>query len=138
RRVNALGADLVAVTGDLIVSGEAYVAPVGRALAGLRGRDGVFAVLGNHDYFGPSPALIRALAEGGVRVLRNESVHLPRGGAERYRLGESVLYVNAGVGTTGPPVRLGARAEITLLALERPGMPPITPQGALPLRRTRG
>ncbi len=34
-----------------------------------------------------------------------------------YRQGRSVLYVNRGIGTTGPPIRIGARAEITLLTL---------------------
>ena len=36
-----------------------------------------------------------------------------------YRLGEATLYVNRGLGTTGPPVRLGARPEIGLLTLRR-------------------
>ena len=34
-----------------------------------------------------------------------------------YQVGRSVLYVSRGAGTTGPPVRLGARAEIALLTL---------------------
>jgi predicted MPP superfamily phosphohydrolase len=29
------------------------------------------------------------------------------------------LYVNRGIGTTGPPIRLGAREEITVLELTR-------------------
>jgi predicted MPP superfamily phosphohydrolase len=37
-----------------------------------------------------------------------------------YRNGKAVLYVNRGAGTTGPPVRLGARAEIALLTLRTP------------------
>ena len=32
-----------------------------------------------------------------------------------YRLGKSQLYVNAGLGITGLPVRLGARPEIVVL-----------------------
>jgi hypothetical protein len=36
-----------------------------------------------------------------------------------YRIGKSLLYVNVGAGTTGPPVRLGARAELTLLVLKK-------------------
>ena len=34
-----------------------------------------------------------------------------------YRLGPSFLYVNRGLGTTGPPVRLGVRPEITVFTL---------------------
>jgi predicted MPP superfamily phosphohydrolase len=34
-----------------------------------------------------------------------------------YRIGPSFLYVNRGLGTTGPPVRLGVRPEITVFTL---------------------
>jgi uncharacterized protein len=34
-----------------------------------------------------------------------------------YRIGDAVLYVNRGLGTTGPPIRLGVRPEITLFTL---------------------
>lgn len=36
-----------------------------------------------------------------------------------YRLGETVLYVNAGLGTTGAPMRLGAPPEIMTFVLRR-------------------
>jgi len=53
-RVNALGADLVAVTGDLVDGRrehlEAEVAPFRE----LRARDGVFFVTGNHDFYSQS------------------------------------------------------------------------------------
>ena len=34
-----------------------------------------------------------------------------------YRVGEAHLYVNRGLGTTGPPIRIGARPEITIITL---------------------
>jgi hypothetical protein len=34
-----------------------------------------------------------------------------------YRLDRSVLYVNRGLGTTGPPIRLGVRPEIAIFTL---------------------
>jgi hypothetical protein len=34
-----------------------------------------------------------------------------------YRRGRSVLYVHPGLGTTGPPMRLGAAPEVTILVL---------------------
>jgi hypothetical protein len=34
-----------------------------------------------------------------------------------YRIGDNVLYVNRGLGTTGPPIRLAVRPEITLFTL---------------------
>jgi len=197
-RVNDLDVDLIAVTGDLITSGDYHVEPVARALGGLRAKDGVFACMGNHDYFTDGESFIRQLEDNGLPVLRNEGrlvrrddallwvagvddtwtgrndmaaalasrpagaptvllAHDPNlfpeavthgieltlsghthGGqlavpgfsrrltlarlitsftAGLYRIGRSTLYVSRGAGTTGPPVRLGARAEITVLTL---------------------
>jgi predicted MPP superfamily phosphohydrolase len=37
------------------------------------------------------------------------------------RVGNTVLYTTRGVGAWGPPVRVGAPPEITILTLTRPG-----------------
>lgn len=79
RRTNALGADVVTVTGDLIASGTDHIAPVARALGELRATDGVFAVMGNHDYFGAGEPLVWALRDRGVTVLRNDHRRLREG-----------------------------------------------------------
>ena len=42
--------------------------------------------------------------------------HKPRG---LFREGESWLYVNAGLGTTGPPLRLGVAPEVALIRLRK-------------------
>jgi hypothetical protein len=34
-----------------------------------------------------------------------------------YKIGESTLYVNRGLGTTGPPIRLGVPPEIAVITL---------------------
>jgi predicted MPP superfamily phosphohydrolase len=198
RRASGLGADLVAVTGDLIASGPSHVEAVARALGGLRAPDGVVACMGNHDYFGAGEPLVRALEHHGLHVLRNRTEVVRRGEAALaiagvddtwtgraelaraidgrpadafpillahdpdlfpeaarlgvrltlsghthggqvgvpflarrwnmarlvtrftaglYRLGPSALYVNRGVGTSGPPIRVGVAAEITLFTL---------------------
>jgi predicted MPP superfamily phosphohydrolase len=198
---NRLEPDLVAVTGDLIASGTAFVDVVAGALGNLRARDGVFAAMGNHDYFGIDDAMVHALEAAGLTVLRNRGVELQRGtgaiylagvddtwsrrhdlpralaarppgmpavllahdpvlfpeAAEQrvdlvlsghthggqvavpllarklnlarlitrftsgvYQLGKSTLYVNRGLGTTGPPVRLAVAPEIAVLTLRRP------------------
>jgi predicted MPP superfamily phosphohydrolase len=62
-RVNALGADLVAITGDLFDNGQDVLASGARSLAALRARLGVFAVLGNHDGFVGADRVAAALAE---------------------------------------------------------------------------
>jgi predicted MPP superfamily phosphohydrolase len=196
--VNELSADLIAVTGDLITSGDAYVAAIASALGRLRAPDGVFVSLGNHDYFTDAPALVSALEREDLTVLCNRGTTIARkdaalyvagaddtwtkradveramaarpGGAPAvllahdpelfpeavaagadlvlsghthggqfafpgfsrrwnlarvvtrfttglYRAGKATLYVSRGLGTTGPPIRLGARPEIAVLTL---------------------
>jgi uncharacterized protein len=192
--INRLQPDLVAVTGDLIVSGDRYTEAVAEVLGTLRARDGVFACMGNHDYFTDGEAFAQRLSRHGLIVLRNRGERvrglwvagvddtwtrrndMARALAERpdgapaillahdpnlfpeavergvaltlsghthggqlavpglsrrlnlarlitaftaglYRIGDATLYVSRGAGTTGPPVRLGARAEIAILTL---------------------
>jgi predicted MPP superfamily phosphohydrolase len=196
--VNRLGADLVAVTGDLITRGADFVPVVAGELGKLKARDGVFAAMGNHDYFTDGEAFAEALGAAGLTVLRNRGVSLRRGEAALYvagvddtwtrrhdvpaalaarpadapivmlahdpalypeavahgvdltlsghthggqlglpgfahrfnlarvmtrfttgvyRSGKSTLYVNRGLGTTGPPVRIAVAPEIALVTL---------------------
>jgi len=196
-RLNALDLDLMTVTGDLITHGSSHVSDVAAALGGLRARDGVYACMGNHDYFTDGEHFVRQLTRHGLTVLRNRGVVVERDGAQLYvagvddtwtsrhdvaraladrpagaptvllahdpnlfpeaiardveltlsghthggqlavpgvrrlslarfiteftaglyRRGRSWLYVNRGAGTTGPPVRLGAPAELAVLTL---------------------
>jgi predicted MPP superfamily phosphohydrolase len=201
-RANALGADLVALTGDYVTSGVHFHQAIAAALGRLKARDGVAAVMGNHDYFGDGEPLISAMRAAGIRVLRNERAIIVRGGdrlevagvddrwtrradiektlagrdptiplialahdpvffprlAERgaalvlsghthwgqvaapflatrhnlaklafrfhsgeHRQGSATLVVHPGMGTTGPPVRLGVPPEITVIRLRRAG-----------------
>jgi predicted MPP superfamily phosphohydrolase len=198
--VNRLSPDIVAVTGDLIGSGSAFVPVVAASLGRLRAPDGVFACMGNHDYFTDGDEVAHALERAGLTLLRNRGVEVRRGDAalyvagvddtwtkrndlERtladrpagapvlllahdpalfpeaaargvdltlsghthggqlglpffarrlnlarlmtpfttdfYRLEDATLYVNRGLGTTGPPVRLAVPPEIALLTLRR-------------------
>jgi predicted MPP superfamily phosphohydrolase len=71
-QVNALGADLVAVTGDLVDGTVAKLRDEVAPLGGLRGKHGVFYVTGNHEYYHGGP---QWQAEGrrlGWHVLHNE------------------------------------------------------------------
>jgi predicted MPP superfamily phosphohydrolase len=79
--VNALKADAVAVTGDL-VDGRvqdlgSHVAPLGQ----LRSRHGTFFVTGNHEYYSGADEWIAELQRLGVQVLLNEHVVLRHGDA---------------------------------------------------------
>ncbi len=85
--VNRLDVDLVAVTGDLIASGSTFVPVVAASLGRLRGRDGVFACMGNHDYFTDGEEMAQALERAGLTLLRNRGVAVRRGGATLYVAG---------------------------------------------------
>jgi predicted MPP superfamily phosphohydrolase len=196
---NALEPDLVAVTGDLVTSGRGFYRDVAEALGALRGKDGVFVSMGNHD-LSNNDELTRLVAEHGPTVLRDSSRVIRRGSAvlnvagidgriatppdvsrsleqctpgapvvllahypwvfeaaaaagadliltghthggqlgvpflgQRLNLarltgqrsrglvfsGKTAMYVNAGLGTTGPPMRLAVPPEIALITLRR-------------------
>jgi predicted MPP superfamily phosphohydrolase len=196
--VNDLDPDLVALTGDFIASSAHFIPACATALEKLEARNGVFACLGNHDYWVGAQHVTEALQAAGVEVLRNEARRLSLRGAtlnvagvddpwrghtdfdralsmgdpnaptimlchqpdlfpraaERhvdltlaghyhggqiklqflglevspahlvsafveglYFQDRSQLYVSRGIGITGPPARLNARPEITLLHL---------------------
>jgi predicted MPP superfamily phosphohydrolase len=202
RRANALGPDLVAITGDVVDGTVADLAEAVAPLGALRARHGVYFVTGNHEYFSGAEAWMTELGRLGIRVLRNERVSIGTGvdafdlagvedrSAERYggrphdealaralggrdparevlllahqpasfagaarhgvglqlsghthggqiwpfgfivrltqpflaglhREGASQIYVSRGTGYWGPPMRLGAPAEITELILRR-------------------
>lgn len=80
-RANSLDADLVAVTGDLI---DGYVEDLRdevAPLAELSGKDGVFFVTGNHEYYWDGPAWCEEVRRLGLTVLNNEHRVVVRGGA---------------------------------------------------------
>lgn len=201
---NALEADLIALTGDIVDGSVSRLAAAVAPLAQLRARDGVVLALGNHDYYSGANAWSAHFRSLGIDVLRNEYRVLKRGDArlvvggvtdpagqfekppevprpdlaagppqldaprillahnpklaplaERAgfdlqlsghthagqffpwtlavrlvhaphveglsRQGRTWVYVNAGTGTWGPPVRLGTRPELTLLRLTSAG-----------------
>ena len=85
-RVNAQAADLVVITGDLVDGALAHLEPEVAPFADLRGRDGVFFVTGNHDFYSGADAWSEHLTKLGIRVLRNESVVVGPGGEASFTL----------------------------------------------------
>ncbi len=75
-RVNALRADAVVITGDLVDGSVSALGEHVAPLADLRARHGVFFVTGNHEYYSGVEEWLLELARLGVRVLRNERVTL--------------------------------------------------------------
>jgi predicted MPP superfamily phosphohydrolase len=80
-RINALGADMVAVTGDLVDGSVPDLAPHVAPLAMLQSRHGTFFVTGNHEYYSGADAWVVELRRLGLRVLMNEHVLLQHGEA---------------------------------------------------------
>jgi uncharacterized protein len=78
-RVNALQADLVAITGDLVDGRVGELAGHVAPLAALRSRHGTFFVTGNHEYYSGAHAWIVELRRLGLTVLLNEHVVLQHG-----------------------------------------------------------
>jgi uncharacterized protein len=197
RETNALAPDLVVITGDLVDGSVEQLAHLVEPLRGLRAKDGVYFVTGNHEYYSGADEWIAHLRTLGVRVLRNERVpigdafdlagvddlsgrrmlrghgqdvaralegrdparavvllaHQPKAVREARAMGVDLqlsghvhagqlvpfnwlvrldqpfvsglhrvdgtwVYVNAGTGYWGPPMRVGTRSELTCLDLE--------------------
>ena len=96
RRVNDLGPDLVAATGDFVTlrQEQGYTDAAAGMLKDLRPTLGTFACLGNHDYgaclVSEAPACIAldlAVAGTQVQVLRNTTARLTRGGQDLWIVG---------------------------------------------------
>ena len=81
-RVNRLGVDMVAITGDLVDGSVRDLAQHTEPLARLESRHGTYVVTGNHEYYSGVHAWIRELRRLGTRVLLNEHVVLDHDGAK--------------------------------------------------------
>lgn len=78
--VNQLKPDLIVLTGDYVTHSRAYIEPCAELLGWLQAPDGVFAVLGNHDFWTGADQIARALNLRRLGLLRNTHTHLRRDG----------------------------------------------------------
>jgi hypothetical protein len=74
RETNALGPDLVVITGDLVDGTVQQLGHLVEPLRDLSARDGVYFVTGNHEYYSGADEWIAHVRTLGIRVLRNERV----------------------------------------------------------------
>lgn len=114
----ALRPDLFVVTGDFVSRlTRTETDWLTRELSRLRAPEGVFAVLGNHDWWEEGDRVAEAVEAAGVRVLRNEHVALQRDGAALYLAG--VDDVRAGAHDLPSALRgIPSEACVLLLAHE--------------------
>jgi hypothetical protein len=76
---NSLDADLVFITGDLVDESVAHMEEMAEPLRNLKGKMGVYAITGNHDYYAGVRRATGIMREAGITVLRNEMKVLPGG-----------------------------------------------------------
>jgi uncharacterized protein len=89
---NRFEPDLVLLGGDF-VSFERHIPLMAHVLlTDLRARDGVFAVLGNHDYWSNGAKVKAVMEERGVQFIINRNVRLRRNGAELALAGIDEVY----------------------------------------------
>lgn len=106
-----LGGDLVTFARDIPLMSE--------VLGELRARDGVFAILGNHDIWAGAPQIMELLTASGVTYVTNRSVMLTRGADrlplvgidEMYRGAPDVQRAFAGIGD-GPCIGISHHPDI--------------------------
>ncbi|HYU28617.1 MAG TPA: metallophosphoesterase [Gemmatimonadales bacterium] len=86
-QTNALGADLIVQTGDMIDISPSFIPDYVRAFRDLHAPLGVVTVLGNHDRYTGQDAVIRGVRDAGQVFVKN-GVHLiERGGASLALIG---------------------------------------------------
>jgi hypothetical protein len=78
-QVEALGPDLVVVTGDLVDQDAALAESVAPPLRHLRVRLGVWGVTGNHEFYAGLDRSLGTFEASGIRVLRDSSVEIAPG-----------------------------------------------------------
>lgn len=81
RRVNRLGSDMVAITGDVVDGPVRHLSAHTEPLAALESRHGTYVVTGNHEYYSGVHGWVKELRRLGARVLLNEHVVLDHDGA---------------------------------------------------------
>lgn len=71
--------DLVLLGGDFVAGSADYADSCAQELARLRAPLGIYACLGNHDYWTDAERVTAALQRAGVRVLCNEGIEITEG-----------------------------------------------------------
>lgn len=91
--VNLQQPDLICVTGDFITHVIDGVKSILQSeMSRLTARDGVLAVLGNHDYWSDAELLCETLQIAGVTVLHNDVCSIKRGAASLHIAGLDDVY----------------------------------------------
>jgi len=89
---NGLKPDLIALTGDFTYGGKQYIEPCAESLKNLKAAAGVYAVLGNHDYYAGASRVARALRNASINLLIDAQDRIEHSGSKLCLLGVDDLY----------------------------------------------
>lgn len=90
---NALKPDLIAITGDFVTHSVRSIGRLAELLAQLEAPHGVFACLGNHDFWSGPQEVEKGLKERHISVLRNETRRIHTDGGVLNLAGMDSRYV---------------------------------------------
>ncbi|MEQ1878088.1 MAG: metallophosphoesterase, partial [Bdellovibrionia bacterium] len=79
-KINALDADLVVLTGDIVDGTIDFLREHVQPLSQLKAKHGVYMVTGNHEYYAGAVPWVEEFTRMGIRVLRNENLKIETGG----------------------------------------------------------
>ncbi len=86
--VNDLQSDIIVLHGDLTNSDTSEAYPFAKAFRDVKARYGVYATLGNHDYFSDPNYIANVIKdETPIRLLRNEAISIEKNGKKLSLLG---------------------------------------------------
>lgn len=84
---NRLKPDMFILTGDYVSHEKKYIAPVAKALGGLKAEFGTFACLGNHDHWTDPDLVVKKFEAVGIRMLVNQGFRFEAHGASLWLAG---------------------------------------------------
>lgn len=106
-KTNSLGADAIALTGDIVDGNPKHTAAVTQDLSRLKSTEGTFYVTGNHEYYWGVHKLLEQIHKTGAKILMNQNVLVRRGTAQIAIAGVPDISTNSGMapGQSSNPAR---------------------------------
>lgn len=92
QKVNALNPDLVVFTGDLISYGTDFIDMAAEELSKVKAEYGLYAVIGDHDYWAGVSNVKSAYQKYGVNLLKNENTIISTRGDSLLLTGITEVY----------------------------------------------
>lgn len=132
-RVNAMHPDIIVLGGDYVAGGQKYQASCFAELSKLKASLGVYAVLGNHDYYNDVDASTarKAIKAAGIPLLDNSAVWVEKGG-KRIRLG-GVADLQEGDPDYAPTLSGTTASDYVILVSHNPDYAEQLPKGRIDL-----